>query len=101
MIDWGNLAANALWILGCAAALAVLSYAGWQASLSHDRMGAQMSRPSFQAAICFAGLLFSLGMAFTTRAVYTAAAWAILAALMLALIILAWRRSRQARSPQG
>jgi hypothetical protein len=29
MIEWGGLAANSLWILGCALALATLSFAGW------------------------------------------------------------------------
>ena len=40
MIDWFNLAANSLWILGCAIALAVLSYASWQASLRREKIGA-------------------------------------------------------------
>lgn len=96
MIDWGNLAANALWILGCAAALAGLGYASWQASIYHTKMSVQLSRPSFQSALCFAGLLFSLGMALTSQAPFSVAAWGMLALLMLALIVLAWRRARHA-----
>jgi hypothetical protein len=101
MIDWANLAANALWILGCAVALAALSYASWQASLSKDRMGAHLSRPSFQAALCFAGMLFSLGMAFTAQAGYAVAVWAILAILLLTIMIWTWRRSHQESTRQG
>ena len=38
MINWMNLAANTLWILGCAAALAILSYANWRALLMGIKM---------------------------------------------------------------
>ena len=38
MIDWLNLIANTFWILGCALALATVSYAGWQASVEDKKI---------------------------------------------------------------
>jgi len=95
MIDWANLAANALWILGCALALATLSYASWQASNSKDKMGARLERPSFQSALFLAGLLFCLGMTFTSQKGYATAVWGVLSFLFLILIVVALRRSRR------
>ena len=95
MIDWANLAANALWILGCALALATLSYASWQASLSKDKMRSRLERPSFQSALFLAGLLFCLGMTFTSQKGYVIAVWGILSLLLLILSVLALRRARK------
>jgi len=95
MIDWANLAANALWVLGCALALATLSYASWQASLSKGRMGARLERPSFQSALFLAGLLFCLGMTFTSQQGYATAIWGVFSFLLLILIVLALRRARR------
>ena len=38
MIDWFDLAANSLWIIGCAVALASLSYAIWMASMRQKKV---------------------------------------------------------------
>ncbi len=65
MIDWLDLTANAIWIVGCALALAVLSYSSYQAHLRRERMRAVLGRPSYQAALNLAGALFAAGMAAT------------------------------------
>ena len=48
MIDWFQLAANALWILACAIALATLSYASWVSAVKHQRLSKIISLPAYQ-----------------------------------------------------
>jgi hypothetical protein len=66
MIDWYNLASNILWIFGSALALAVLSYASWNASVTGEKLRNTLGKSSYQAALHAAGLLFCLGLAATT-----------------------------------
>jgi hypothetical protein len=66
VIDWFNLAANSLWILGCAVGLAAVSFASWEASLKEVKFRQQLNQPGYQAALNMAGLLFCLGLAGTS-----------------------------------
>jgi hypothetical protein len=91
MIDWFNLAANALWILGCALALGTLSYASFQASLSGEKLRTRLGRPSMQAAIDLAGVLFCAGLAATSKPIWQMALWALLGALFLIQMVLSLR----------
>lgn len=86
MIDWKNLAANALWILGCAIALATMSYASWEASQYHEKMGARLKRPAYQACLNLAGLLFCLGLAATSGVLLQRAIWLVLAAAFAVML---------------
>lgn len=96
MIDWMNLAANALWIVGCALALATLSWASWQAAEAKEKLRTRLGRPAPQAFLNLAGLLFSAGLAATSDAMWERALWAVLAVLFLAQFVLA---ARQALTP--
>ncbi len=81
MIDWANVAANALWIFACSLALATLSYAYWLAGEEGVRFRAVLARPGIQASLNVAGLIFSLGLAFTADSVLQTAIWLVLAVL--------------------
>ena len=83
MIDWLNLGANALWILGCALGLAGLSHASWEASLRGVRLRRQLGRASSQRVFSLAGTLFSLGLAGTSDSSLETALWLALALAFL------------------
>jgi hypothetical protein len=84
MIDWFNLAANALWIFGLAIALAVISHASWQASMYHEKLRSRLAQPGYQIYITLAAVLFCLGMAATSRQVWEIILWGGLAVLFIA-----------------
>jgi hypothetical protein len=94
MIDWFNLAANSLWILGCALALAALSYASWQGSLTRQKVGKLLQQPGYQVVLNFSGSLFCLGLAGTSGRWWVSALWLILAAYFLFQLMLSFKRSR-------
>lgn len=94
MIDWFNLAANALWILGCAIALATLSYTSWEASAYREKMGARLKRPSAQAALNLAGLLIFLGLGVLSDELLTKVIYIILALMFLVLMVISLRTVR-------
>ena len=83
MIDWLNLIANSLWILGCALALATLSYASWQASVKNEKMGMVLSSPGHKISLYAAGALFSIGLAATSDRIWEILLWTILAILFI------------------
>ncbi len=87
MIEWGGLAANSLWILGCALALATISYASWQASLAGIKLSAQLKRPQLQAGFSLAGLLFCAGLSLTSDVGWRLGLWAILGVFFLIQLI--------------
>lgn len=99
MIDWTNLFANALWILGLSTGLADLSWASWQASATRTRLREQINRPVHQAWINFAGLLFSLGLAATTDRAWELFLWLALALLFLWSTITAILPARPPKPP--
>ena len=84
MIDWFNLAANALWIFGLAIALAVVSHASWQAAMQHEKLRARLSQPGYQIFFDLAAVLFCLGMAGTSHRVWEIIVWSGLAVLFIA-----------------
>jgi len=84
MIDWFNLAANTLWIIGLAIALAVVSHASWQAALHHEKLRSRLAQPGYQMFFDLAAILFCLGMAATSRRVWEIILWSGLAVLFIA-----------------
>lgn len=96
LIDWFNLAANALWIIACAIALAALSYASWVAALRGVRFKIVLQGSTYQIVFHLAGLLFALGMAGTAGNTIVAVLWLVLAVLNLILGIDIYRRRPQA-----
>ena len=87
MIDWLSVGSNALWILGCAVALATLSYASWEASVYDEKFTARLGRAPILASLNLAGLLFSLGLAATSDATIEKILWLILAVAFCGLLI--------------
>jgi len=83
MIDWLNLIANSLWILGCALALATLSYASWQASVKNEKMRMVLSSPGYKISLYAAGALFSIGLAATSERIWEIILWTIFAILFI------------------
>ena len=83
MINWFNLIANTFWILGCALALATLSYASWQASSKNEKMGVVLSSPGYKISLYAAGALFSIGLAATSDRIWEILLWTILAILFI------------------
>ncbi|MFZ6028850.1 MAG: hypothetical protein ACOYYS_14130 [Chloroflexota bacterium] len=79
MIDWFNLLANSLWIFGLALALAVLSYASWQAALAHDKLRRYLELPHSRVLLNLAGVFFWLGLAATARAWWEIGLWLVVA----------------------
>ena len=83
MIDWLNLIANSFWILGCALALATLSYASWQTSVANEKMGMVLSSPGYKISLYAAGALFSIGLAATSDRIWEILLWTILVILFI------------------
>ena len=99
MIDWANLAANALWIVGCAIALGTLSYASWEASVVKDKFTNRLKLPSYQIALNLAGFLFSAGLAWTSDTTLETVLWSILTVAFFAQMVAAyWRRRNTGRA---
>lgn len=95
MIDWLDVGANALWILGSAVVLAVLSYASWEASEYQGNFSARMRRPALQAVLYLGGFLFSCGLAATSSRPLEVGLWLLLAVLFLFQTFVAWNKSRE------
>jgi hypothetical protein len=84
MIDWIQLLANALWVLGCALALATLSYAHWQAGLAKIRFREQLGHLSHQIILSVAGVFFCFGLGLSEDPLnLTSALWFFLALTFL------------------
>ena len=91
MIDWFNLAANSLWIVGCALALAAFSYASWQASLSDEKLRTRLETQGIQRALYFAGLLFCAGQAMLSDSLLVMILWGVLGVAFCVGLALAFR----------
>ena len=83
MIDWGNLAVNALWILGCSLALAAFSYASWQASVHGEKITVSLKSPGIRLSLHLGGLLFCLGLALGADSLLEKIVWALLGIAIL------------------
>ncbi len=94
MIDWPQVVANVVWILGAALALAVLSYASWQSNMQAKRLRDVWRQPVYQVLLRTAAALFCAGMGLTASGLLEAALWLILAGLSLASLITFWRAQR-------
>ena len=97
MIDWGNLAANTLWVLGSALALATFSYASWQASLDRKgilyHLGQEITLKSFD----LSGIMVCMGLAYLSGSPILVALWCALGATFLVHFFFLLRRPHQAR----
>jgi presenilin-like A22 family membrane protease len=95
MIDWIDLASNALWILGLAVALATLSFASWQASLYHEKLRARLRQPAIQIPLNLAGVLFCAGLAATSGRFFEIVLWIVLGiAFAVQVAVAVWQSRR-------
>ena len=99
-IDWREIFSNALWILGCAIALATLSYADWRAAQYHEKLRAQFARPKIRVAIDFALVLICAGLAATSDSTITVVIWIIMTILAIIQLVHDWLESRRLARPQ-
>ena len=95
MIDWFNLLANSLRIAGCALALAILSYARWQASVQHEPFRLQLGKPRCQAGLYLAGVLFCVGLMFALTSSVEKVIWLVLGGFCLLQLIRSLRSDLQ------
>ncbi len=91
MIDGWQVVSNSIWICGCALALAVISYANWQANVNGERLRAVLSRPKMRVTLGVAGVLFCLGLAATSRSIVEIVLWLILAVVLIVQVLHDWR----------
>jgi hypothetical protein len=78
---------NACWMLGCAIALAAISYASWEASTKEEKFLYCVKQSHVQIVLNFSGLLFCLGMVGTSNSIWQQILWIALAIGFLAQII--------------
>lgn len=84
MINWYSLAANSMWVLGLALALAAIGHASWQAAQHHEKFRTRLKLSGYQFLIDLAAMLFCLGMAATSRRAWEIILWLGLAVLFIA-----------------
>src|SRR4030042_1953037 len=63
MIDWYNIAANAVWIFACAGALAVISAALFHSRTTRNSLGTTLQQSPYPVLLDLAGCVFCLGQA--------------------------------------
>lgn len=95
MIDWFNLAANSLWILGVSIWLATLSYTRGKAmeqglSLSHE-----LNKSTPQGILYLGALLFSLGLSATSSTGWEKVLWVFLAVAFAVQALITFRQGRK------
>ena len=91
MIDWFNLGANAVWIIGSAVVLAALSYASWEASVNQQRFSERLKQRSMLLAINAGGLLICVGAALTRGEWWWMALWGLLGMVCLIQVVRIFR----------
>jgi len=97
--SWYHLVANAIWILGCALALATVSVAHWEAQMRGERLRVILSWPRRQVILHLAGLSFSLGMAVTSPSLVQFGIWLILVVVFAVQARAAWLAARRGLKP--
>ena len=95
MIDWNNLAANSLWIMGCAAALATLSYAIWMVSMRQKMLRTILAGYQYQIVLNLSGVLFCIGLAATSDALWEILIWLLLVVLFAAQLVITILKNRK------
>ena len=92
LIDWGALAANALWIIGLGLALAGLSFAGFEASSQQVKLAQVLSQRRFDLTLNLAGIIFCSGLAAASSQLLEIILWVVLAILFFVNILLTLRK---------
>ncbi len=92
LIDWRLVAFSAVWILGLAIVLSVLSMAYYQAQITSHSLRHRLGQAGPQLAMDGGLALFCVGMAGTSGSWWERGLWGVLAAVFLAFMWGAWRR---------
>jgi|PlaIllAssembly_1097288.scaffolds.fasta_scaffold2125617_2 NhaP-type Na+/H+ or K+/H+ antiporter len=87
MIDWFNLGANALWVIGCAVLLATLSYASWEARLSRQKLAERLKQGSTWLTLNLGSLLICLGAALAGGEWWWIVLWGLLGLAFLIQVV--------------
>lgn len=88
MINWSNLMGNTLWMLACAAALATVSHASWEASARKGKLLSVLKLPAYRLALVLAAISFCLGMCWIANSLVGTVLWLLLAAGFAGIFIL-------------
>jgi succinate dehydrogenase hydrophobic anchor subunit len=97
MIDWPQVLANAVWIVGAALALATFSYASWLASLRKEHLRDTLRQATLQLLLRVAAVLFCLGLGLTANSLLETALWLALAVFSAISGIACWRTLHSTR----
>jgi len=84
MINWLELAANSLWIIGCSTILAALSYASWLASERKVKFKQALSTHGVRVTYHLGGVLFCTGLAILGNSWIESGLWVLLGIGILA-----------------
>ena len=95
MIDWPLVLSSAVWIGGAALALATLSYASWQASVSGQRLRVVLQQALYQRLLLAAAGLICTGLGLTATIWLETVLWLLLAGLSF---ISLWRNLRRKKA---
>ena len=94
MIDWLNLFFSAVWLGGCALALATLSIANFEAREKGARLRDRLKQPRVLAVLAVAAILFGAGMFGTSQSLFERIAWVVLT-LAVAIVLIGSLRVHQ------
>ncbi len=97
MIDWVTVGVSALWISGLALLLATLAFAHGLSLPAGESIRRILSAPPFRLAMTGGVILFALGMALATQALWERIGWAVVVALTVWDAVAGWRETRAAR----
>lgn len=97
MIDWGSVLTNGLWIVGLAAALAILSWASWLASREVKGLRATAKYLAHSPGLALSIALIAMGAALSVVTEWERIVWLLLAAGFSAHAIRTWQR----KDPDG
>lgn len=97
MINWWGLAHNALWIIGLAVGLAVVSVAGHEAQRGNQRLRDKLAEAGFQSTASVGLALFCAGLLFSAQSWWERGLWGVLALLFAAQAAWPWWQARAER----
>jgi hypothetical protein len=98
MIDWWNVFTNSLWILGVAAALAIISQADWLASRESAGLRYVLQQLAQRPDFCLALAIGSLGASLGIVRVWERILWLLLATGFALLAFRFWLSRREGRA---
>lgn len=98
VIDWFNVLANGLWILGLAVLLAAVSYHSWEAEERGRPLREQLGQDSFMRAAWVSLILVGLGLAGTSGRWWEAVVWGIFVVVGLYYLLKGWRIANRVKT---